>query len=230
MLNCEDIHAYYIPFTPKHPFFVGKRRTGGSTSRIRRGAPAVASHNGFQQRKCRLGPKNISRKSGASRQGGDNQEKARTLGLLSSLESLTLFLKVPSLVPPWKPNGTRNILDCPLPIQEGNFPNLKILIRCWTTISPTRNAMATICSPNLEQGYGSFSFGGYMNQPSHAFMTKESLKRIHGRQCMHVGTSCEYAAEQLCRELKFSADSFPKWSLKCETTRVCHKLTFKPRE
>jgi hypothetical protein len=43
----------------------------------------------------------------------------------------------------------------------------------------------------LEQGYGSFSFGGYMNQPSHPFMTKESLKRIHGRQCMHVGTSSE---------------------------------------
>jgi len=44
----------------------------------------------------------------------------------------------------------------------------------------------------LEKGYG--TFGGHMN-PTHSFMTNDGLKRIHGRQCRHVGTSHAYAVD-----------------------------------
>ena len=52
----------------------------------------------------------------------------------------------------------------------------------------------------LEQGFGGFdSFT--MGQPNHRWMTKEQLKRIHGRQCTHLGTSLAYACETLKREV-----------------------------
>lgn len=56
----------------------------------------------------------------------------------------------------------------------------------------------------LEQGFGTFTFGGGY-KPHHKYMTKEALKRIHGRQCMHLGTSHDFALEAVKRTVEQTA-------------------------